>query len=376
LFKRMGAQAADRRPSRRALAVATVVVALASAPGASAASTPGVGSLGQARDTDFTPIAKDGTPFGWTMFDGALFGQNGKMVEKPAPSQTPFTVDFFTVRFVADGTSGFAGGAACKDAQTPFKQLDSCQRVPAIWQFKDESWQQVPLPGGADDPGGNPTAGYVGALAYMADGKVLAVGGDGVYPRRELACSAAAPSGCVDDASYRDPAGHPRAWLYDGSGWNEISNRFEDPSLAPGGEAPGGLTALACSPRKSDYSGEFCAAGGLHQFWAWQSRGLAASYDDKSATGWAPTLGSSPDFHFRVRDIRWARNGGFVAVTAGCCGDPTRLGATAGPRLLTYTDYGDQWKWSSSVVNAFDFTNPMSDPMGATGSTSSTIADS
>jgi hypothetical protein len=400
-----------------ALTVATVVVALASAPGASAASgTPGSGTLGEQthQDTDFTPTPKPGKDFGWTMFDGALFAKPGdanygQLVQKPAPSQTPFTVDFFTVRFDPDPLKGdgFAGGAACRDAQTPFKQVDGCERVPAIWQFKDDNWQQVPLPGGAGstDPSASPSAGYVGALAYMADGKVLAVGGDGCYPRREEPC----PDGQTSKVNPTDPAGAPRAWLYDGSSWQEISDQFRSPApgaALPGGEAPGGLTALDCAsdpytvppvyygqPTPTYY--EYCAAGGMHQLWTWENGKLAKAYDDKSTSGWTkalddttgpPTFGllktgqgpsSAGDFRFRVRDIRWVPGGSdnsvskyrFVAVTAGCCStaiaDAKSAEGVVGPRLLTYNGS----MWSATALNS-------AEPLTANGSTSDLIADS
>src|SRR5437867_2847873 len=94
-------------------------------------------------DTDFTPTPKDGRDLGWTMFDGALFSKHdGTMVgqepgSKAAPSQTPFTVDFFSVRFDPDPekSDGYAAGAACADASTPFDKLAGCARVPALWQF-------------------------------------------------------------------------------------------------------------------------------------------------------------------------------------------------------------------------------------------------
>jgi hypothetical protein len=358
--------------------VLVLLVLAAQPPSAWSAATP---------DTDFTPVAKDGRDFGWTMVDGALFAKHdGTMVSKPAPSQTPFTVDFFTVRFVGDGTSGFAGGAACRDAQTPFKQVDSCQRVPAIWQFKDDNWAQVALPGGAgdgdsSDPNANARRGYVGALAYMADGKVLAVGGDGCYPRREQPCA----SGTGPTSG--DPAGSSRAWLYDGSNWTELSGlEAQLQSLTdategaqPGkGESPGGLTALDCWQTKSNSKGEFCVAGGLHQLWTWQDGSFAMSYDDHSTSGWAAAPGSSAaDFRFRVRDIRRVsyngQDNGFVAVTAGCCSDATGPGATAGPQMLTYLswDHGATWFWSASALGGYQY-----DPLTATGSRSGAIADS
>jgi hypothetical protein len=406
------------RARARWLAVAIAAAgSLALVPAARPAGSPGSGTLGDQthQDTDFTPVAKSGRDFGWTMFDGAEFHQPGdphygQLVQKPAPSQTPFTVDFFTVRFDPDPGKGdgFAGGAACKDSSTPFgEKLDGCERVPAIWRFEDNSWQQVALPGGAGDPGGDPTPGYVGALAYMADGKVLAVGGDGVYPRRELACSATAPSGCVDDPGYRDPAGKPRAWLYDGTGWREVSDQqFKNPDgtakALDGGEQPGGLTALACAPVRSetfDFGAEYCVAGGLHQLWMWQDS-FVKTYDDKSTSGWATGLdataqverggwgsfgygfargsaadsasgSSAAEFRFRVRDIRWGGYGSFVAVTAGCCSDATSFGGTAGPRLLAYFDpsYTGQWRWSASALYEPDLSM-------ASGSTRGAIADS
>jgi hypothetical protein len=402
------------RPSRKAVyalvacllaavTVATVVVALASAPGASAASGPGTLGEQTHQNTDFTPTPKPGKDYGWTMFDGALFAKHdGTMVgQQPgshdAPSQTPFTVDFFTVRFDPDPlkSDGFAGGAACRDAQTPFGKVDGCERVPAIWQFKDGNWQQVPLPGGAgsSDSSNPPSAGYVGALAYMADGKVLAVGGDGVYPRREISTP-------VDAPGYQDPAGSPRAWLYDGSAWHEISDKFTSVTL-DGGESPGGLTALDCSDDKADGSGEYCAAGGLHQLWMWQAGtgqdgAWVKSWDDKSTSGWATTLranvnsvfynflsgglvdvtlgSSASDFRLRVRDVRFAgriqggQPGAFVAVTAGCCSQAmvdVGRASPVGSRLLEY----DGSTWAAGALKP-------PQPLTTNSATGGTLADS
>ncbi|MDX6632069.1 MAG: hypothetical protein QOG26_74, partial [Solirubrobacterales bacterium] len=370
--------------------------------GTLAAGTQALAASPTGQDTDFTPIPKDGRNFGWTQFDGATFGRGGDLVPN---SQTPFTVDFFNVRFDPDPEKGdgLAGGAACADSETPFDKLGSCERVPAIWQFKDSSWQQVALPGGAGS--GDPKPGYVGAIAYMADGNVLAVGGDGVYPRRESSTP-------VDAPDYTDPAGKARAWLYDGSAWKEVSDQFGSIAM-DGGETPGGLSALDCANHTRDtsfwnagslYGGEDCVAGGLHQLWMWQDGGIAKTYDDQSTSGWTNKLcanveagggftgggsffctfsqsvglfgldpvqvpplrdgpadsasgSTAPDFRFRVREIRWTGSEGsdrWAAVTAGCCSESPgatngRVDAT-GPRVLL----NDGSRWSAGTLNEPD----------------------
>jgi hypothetical protein len=361
------------RAAARGVRKAAAVIAAASVAALAVAAAALAASVQSPADTDFTPAPKDGRSYGWTMFDGALFGRDGELVSKPTPSQTPFTVDFFTVRFDPDPTrdGGLAGGAACADPDTPFDRLDACGRVPAIWEFDGADWRSVNLPGGAG--GADPSPGYVGAIAYMVDGKVLAVGGGGEYPRRERACSAAEPASCVDDPAYTDPAGRPRAWLRDASGWREVSREFSEAAL-PSGRPLAGLTALACSPEKTAHGGEFCAAGGLRALVMWEDGHVGMTYDDKSAdngedTSLAPIIGpnnpvtggpgrgtgrSSPpsettdfenaaQFRFRVREIRWALNG-FVGVTAGCCSRAQveagqGIPSATGPRLLRYASW-------------------------------------
>jgi hypothetical protein len=416
-----------RRPALpRARVVAALVALLLSTTlaAAAAAGSSGSGTLGQdtngAVNTDFTPVPVDGQSYGWKQFDGAQYPRRQAMKD----SQTPITVDFFTVRFdpLLDKdrlaiNEGFAGGAAC-DPSTAFEQLDSCTRYPSIWQFKDSNWQQVALPGGAGSA--DASRGYVGAISYMADGRVLAVGGDGCYPRREEPCAAGTgpPAGAADPI-----AGNARAWLYDGSSWREISGLgsqlqgLTDATEGAGkgqGEAPGGLSALDCSQptddRPTDVSGEYCVAGGLRQLWMWQGGGFVRSYDDKSTSGWTTALddvtgpltdtfldgggrtGQGPstaaEFRFRVRDIRWVRRHpdpdgyasdsvrrytsgnisdySFVGVTAGCCAAGAQNAAsTAGSRLLTF----DGSSWSAWPIND-------TERLTANGSTSASVADS
>ncbi|MDX6653091.1 MAG: hypothetical protein QOJ38_1872 [Solirubrobacterales bacterium] len=423
------------RPARRRWRLTAVLACVLLTATGAIARADGPQTLGQqtGTNTDFTPVPADGRQLGWKMFDGALYGKNGELVSEPSPSETPFTVDFFTVRFNDDpqASDGFAGGAACADATTPFDRTDDCRRVPAIWQFRNSSWSQVDLPGGAGGKG--PSTGYVGALAYMADGNVLAVGGDGVYPRREPGCSASATSGCVEDPGYEDPAGNPRAWLYDGSAWREIGNlRSKLQALTDGtegatagaGERPGGMTALDCANHTADsqffdadslYGGEYCTAGGLHQLWMWErpkaedgsfgEGAFARAYDDRSTSGWATNLGANsspavhdfsfllpivgqtpplhgsaadsatgstvPGFRFRVRDIRWdaiAYSQGFHAVTAGCCSE-----AAVDPKAPASARPGarlvryDGKVWSQTPVN---------EPQTSGGSPGGALADS
>ena len=80
-------------------------------------------------DTEYTPVAKDSTA--WADIGGAKFGET----RVPATSPTPFTVDLLANSFLNED-HGFFTGAACKDSSTGFDQLDSCERVPAIYEYR------------------------------------------------------------------------------------------------------------------------------------------------------------------------------------------------------------------------------------------------
>jgi hypothetical protein len=179
-------------------------------------------------DTQYTPIAK--TPGDlFKQVGGVPFGQHGV----PADSFTPATVDFYAVRFL-DQNNGLAGGAACKDPNTKFQDLGSCERVPVIWQYTNRRgegplWREVYR---SDEQG------FVAAVAYVNQDrrKAMAVGGTGKYPYREFS-----QTSDVDPDS--DPAGQGRVWEVDpdryGDGdWHEYGaaqkptapNIFYDPA--------------------------------------------------------------------------------------------------------------------------------------------------
>jgi hypothetical protein len=137
-------RAAPRRARSATLLASAVALALLAA---QALAAPAARADTTDVNTDLTPVAQEGEKYDWKMFDGALFGRGGRMVGTSAQapqgtSQTPFTVDFFTVRFdpLVDGSGlpideGFAGGAACKDRSVAFSDLGNparCVRVPAV----------------------------------------------------------------------------------------------------------------------------------------------------------------------------------------------------------------------------------------------------
>jgi len=169
--------------------------------------------------------------------------------------------------------------------------------------------------------------GYVGAIAWIpGTDRFLAVGGSGVYPRREPV------------AGSPDPAGMGRAWLLDHGVWRDLTSQL--PSRMRGMAA----LDLTTSPAPLQ---EFGVAGALGQLWEWKDGHFADKIDASSvqeaprpgiagtATSRAGQCLSAPgegyacpaDFRFRVRDIRAQipsaglpfDSGRFLAVTAGCC---------------------------------------------------------
>ncbi|MDX6662390.1 MAG: hypothetical protein QOG09_492, partial [Solirubrobacterales bacterium] len=174
---------------------------------------------GSGCDTQFTPIAKDGSKLGWTQIAGAVHGEatspdghasrdayTNTIQSQKAP--IPATVDFYTVSFL-NPSFGLAGGAQCRreppdgtggEALTQF--LDECERVPVIYRYTDNTengpfWEEAYR---GDEPG------FVGAISWLHNldtkehgQRALAVGGTGSpsatcpktqpgcpgYPRRE-----------------------------------------------------------------------------------------------------------------------------------------------------------------------------------------------
>lgn len=304
--------------TRRALVVggllAAVLVAAFFGPLGAFAQAPA--SPGSAVDTKYTQQPKDGTGI-WTQVGGERFS-TGEMVPG---SPTPRTVDLYAVAFDSAAT-GYAGGAECVTPGATDAELATCaDRVPVLYGFRDPdglggTWTKVALPGG-ERPG------YVGGIAFLGADRVLVVGGDGTYPRRERSPS----------ASDGDPAGRARAWLLEDGRWAEL------PALPA---AMGGLTAVSGSPRPSDCgpAATDCAfAGGLRQLWRWSDGRFAPATFD---AGGQPTTETPAALAFRVRSLRFVPGSldappdvRAVGVTAGCCSaDPTQNV----PRLLALYD--------------------------------------
>jgi hypothetical protein len=325
----------------------------------------------------------------------------------------PPTVDFYTVSF-ANSRNGFAGGAQCRgDAPqrqdgesnaayqeriTPF--LNTCERVPVIYQYTDNSqlgaiWQQTYK---------GTTPGFVGAISWLHNTdtkdhgqRALAVGGTGTpsancpksetdppyptednpscggYPRREPAIPDSAcplnpeeiktadfnPEGareaqarCEDKwRQEHDAAGKGRAWLFSDGDWHDRGT--------PGNGLPEGMrgmTALDAALDTSQCGGnptECAMAGGLQQIWMWRA-------DRFDPHPWAPepppdaptSRKASPEWHYRVRAIRFGIAGDAIAVTSGCCskdlvGEGPAFGAAAetqpGTLTLSYSKNGAKW---------------------------------
>jgi hypothetical protein len=263
--------------------------------------------------TEATPKPRESAL--WRRLGGVPFGQTSA----PSDSPTPATVDFYAVRFRTP-QDGYAGGAACGPA-TPFDQLDACTRVPVIWRYTEPAgespkWEEV-------FRGAEP--GYVGGIAYLGPGRVLAVGGTGRFPRREADPSTPAS----------DEAGRGQAWsAEDGRSWSPV------PNLPEGMR---GMSALDASPQPSDCgAGDDCAfAGGFQQLWKWRDGRF-----DATPTG-PGSVTAGDGWRFRVRQIRFAPSYAApvraVAVTSGCCSaDKTQNAA----RLLLY----DGARWYARLI--------------------------
>ncbi|MDX6651439.1 MAG: hypothetical protein QOJ38_220, partial [Solirubrobacterales bacterium] len=314
------------------------------------------GATADSCDTQFTPIAKDGGTL-FQQVGGAHFNETHAM----AGSYTPITVDFYAVRFF-DQNNGFAGGAACKDPDTPFEGLEDCERVPVIWQYTNKLgegslWREVYR---AEDQG------FVAAIAFYARGKAIAVGGSGKYPYREFS------NDSTSDPDH-DPSGKGRIWetsvsRFGDSDWHEYGadqkptapNLPADPSpvdvgqtlKAAGANPPDAvsqqlskpvqtpmraLTALDCSLLE-----EFCVAGGIQQLFMWHKGAFDKSFGNGSpdstsdsaiadkdlgaSGGKADDVKAAINFRFRVRQLRFAPGEtrgsnviSVVGVTSGCC---------------------------------------------------------
>ena len=278
-----------------------------------------------------TPRAKD--TLAWVRTDGARFGVD----EFPTDSRTPVDAEFYTVAFENE-SHGFAGGMRCKTPPpsgmtgAPLTDyLTQCRTpgnaVPVIYEYvkteTEDSWRPVLPP---------TSAGYVGAIAFMPDGRALAVGGTGIYPEHEETLSSVA----------NDPAGEARAWLYKDGFWSELG----PPQMLPGMR---GMTAVAMADTADECVGasfDCGLAGGFRQMWLWKDRGFVTGWDTSedpspAATETVFARSNTPDgppwpasFRFRVRQVAFTptdqQGTRAFAVTSGCCGETPQKNVPAG----------------------------------------------
>ena len=276
-----------------------------------------------ATNTDVTPRTQEGESGGWTRIAGARFGG------ATPRSLTPFDADFFSVDFEGEEV-GLIGGAQCRrdpakpDDAVPSAEYGGCERVPIIYRYAAPPGQLGTLKEsyrGAyeTDPGG-----FVGAIAWIAPGKALAVGGTGRYPRRELERKPGESDSEYANRDEEEGAGRARAWLLDPSRYDddEFHELRQKTDGDPDDEIPDtmrGLSALACSPYP-DQEG-YCVAGALGQLWTFKN-GSFASLPVTSASGAAGLAGP---IALRIRDIRFPPgesapdDAQVFAVSAGCC---------------------------------------------------------
>src|SRR5687767_6994001 len=188
-------------------------------------------------DTDYTPIAKDGSKH-WSRIAGAGWQKTSVSLDSP----TGFDTDLYDVAFPqqvndkgtvsANTEKGFAVGSRCLNPPKPQKEpqtdlekaafgqstteCEGSMRVPAIYRYTNTKergavWERVEGLDGEKDPG------YVGAVAWMDTRRALAVGGTGRYPYREEPSAGGGTDWQADYNTWlgKDPAGDGRAWLYE-----------------------------------------------------------------------------------------------------------------------------------------------------------------
>ncbi|HEX2015697.1 MAG TPA: hypothetical protein VGN69_03305, partial [Solirubrobacteraceae bacterium] len=307
------------------LVLAVVGLVVLACAGALADSTP------TPPDTSYTPNSDKPQAF-WHRIGGAKYPE----ASVPGDSPTPFNVDFFTVAF-RDLKHGYAGGVVHQQCPGGLRDLPVIYRY-SVTALGVASWT-------LDYQGGCGSPGFVGALAWTADGRrVVAVGGDGSYPRRE----AGRDQGQTDAQYYAaDPAGRGRAWIYDPH--DRGDEAFHELDLGrQRAQGMRGMTALAFSPNKAVDAG---AAGGLGQLWMWSDGRFTELIDaatDSSAPPGQGRIVNGAEFRFRVRQLRFLPGAevNAVGITAGCCGQSPADGK---PSVLSYD--GQRWYVQDFAVN-------------------------
>jgi hypothetical protein len=396
----MGNRRKDVRFARRGRA-AWAAVALAAAAFATAGvaqvpsyddlqSLPDDGTAGPyTPDTDYTPKygGKDGSKT-WVQVDGAEWRDAGipAEAEHTVGGVTTYDDNLFDVAFRAE-RRGFAGGERCDDSSPDILTLEQAEAAdancrPVLFEFTDTlergaAWREVAELPNAGRPG------FIGAIAWIDSKRAVAVGGTGIYPRREppyreecqdretLVGSETAPR---EPWGVRcDPAGLARVWLYQDGAWCEMApGRVEGgcpalPKDDPETARPEGMRGLTAIDFKDDGfrapGEEIGFAGGLGQIWRWKGTDGAARFDklvdNHSASadlGGDRSDQAAPLLRFRVRDLRFwlTRYTGAYGVTSGCC-TPHDTGDH--PVVLTYRDHvapslgrvNDRWTASTGA---------------------------
>jgi hypothetical protein len=352
------------------------------------------GPVGEAvPDTDYTPEYGGKDAKTWVQVEGARFSRaaDEEKAQATVGFATSYDDNLFDVSFRNEKV-GLAGGAQCEDSDPDLTREEDVERagcVPVLYEFRDSPdddgvWSRVALPGGVGDRDGDERPGFVGAIGWIDADRALVVGGDGIYPRREVAYDEDCTSDDDPVAPWNvkcDPAGMARVWLYEAGEWCELKEEGPNgrcPAL-PGDNSktewddsmraltavdfkdPAFRTATESQPAEP----ELGFAGGLGQLWKWGQRkdgsvgfvklidshsppqDLADNVQPNPSQPWSGRSfpRTAEDFRFRVRDLRFSPQPGTLAraVTSGCCTDPD----TAATRAATGLD-------QATVLSYFD----------------------